>query len=222
MTDQSLRDWTVAEPCYTFACCADLAVRNKGSKRIFAMSYFNRMLIAAAVLLPCVPGMAAEPAPLAELLAAEPTKDGLTLTVPTGGCTKKSDFEVTASAVQKGAAIIEVRRPVPDVCKGNFPDGLKLAFSWSDLNLPPRTKISVKNLVLNAPPPQPPRVAQVKHHKPIRHCAAFDPRSHLCISRHRARALHHHLRHRIHHHRGSKRAAVQHHAHPHARRHHHW
>lgn len=179
------------------------------------------MLIAAAVLLPLGQRARAESAPLAELLAAEATKDGLTLTVPTGGCTKKSDFELTSSRVKNGAAVIEVRRPTPDVCKGNFPDGLKLAFSWAELKLPEHTKISVKNPVENAEPSQQRAVSLGKPHKGPRYCRITDRRSHFCTSRHRAKAAHHYARHRVHHHRWSKWAVV-HHAKRHARRHHRW
>jgi hypothetical protein len=187
---------------------------------MFAMSYLKCcMLIAAAVLLPLGQWARAEPAPLAELLAAEATKDGLTLTVPTGGCTKKSDFELTSSPVKNGAAVIEVRRPTPDTCKGNFPDGLKLAFSWAELKLPEHTKISVKNPVENARPPQQRAARPVKPHKGPRYCRISDRRSHLCASRHRAKSAHHYVHHRIHHHRWSKWAVV-HHAKRHARRHH--
>jgi hypothetical protein len=195
--------------------------RSRRSKRIFEMSYLTRyMLIATAILLPLGQRAGAAPAPLAELLATEATKDGLTLTVPTGGCTKKSDFELTSSPVKNSAAVVEVRRPIPDTCKGNFPGGLKLAFSWAELKLPEHTKISVKNPVESARPLQQRDARQVSPHKGPRYCRIANQRSHLCPSRHRAKAAHHYAHHRIHHHRGSAWAVV-HHAKRHARRHHH-
>jgi hypothetical protein len=187
---------------------------------MFAMSYLTRcMLVAASVLLPLGERARAELAPLAELLAAEATEDGLTLTVPTGGCTKKSDFELTSSPAKNGAAVVEVRRLTPDVCKGNFPDGLKLSFSWAELKLPEHTKISVKNPVESLRPPQHREARAVKPHKSPRYCRIFDRRSHLCTSRHRAKAVRHYVHHRFHHQRWSKWAVV-HHAKRHARRHH--
>ncbi len=86
-----------------------------------------------------------ESAGLEKLLAAKPTKTGIALTVSTGGCTKKSDFEITSHRIKDRVASIEVRRLTPDVCKGNFPDGIKLFFSWSELQLLNRTKILIKN-----------------------------------------------------------------------------
>ncbi|MGP0088685.1 MAG: hypothetical protein ACLPKB_01795 [Xanthobacteraceae bacterium] len=183
------------------------------------MSSLTRyMLVAAAILLPLGQRAGAEPAPLAELLAVEATKDGLTLTVPTGGCTKKSDFELTSSPAKNGAAVVEVRRPIPDTCKGNFPDGLKLAYSWAELKLPKHTKISVKNAVESARPLPQREARRVSPHKGPRYCHIADRRSHLCTSRHRANAAHHYAHHRIHHHRGSAWVVV--HAKRHTRRHH--
>jgi hypothetical protein len=82
-----------------------------------------------------------------ELVAAEKTPSGITITVETGGCTKKSDFEVDSSPVKNGEASIEFRRLSEDTCKGNFPDGVKLDFTWADLKLPQGTKFSIKNRV---------------------------------------------------------------------------
>jgi hypothetical protein len=184
---------------------------------MFPTSYLKCcVLIAAAVFLPLGPWARAEPVPLAALLAAEATEDGLTLTVPTGGCTKKSDFELSSSLVKKGTAVVAVRRPIPDVCKGNFPDGLKLAFSWAELKLPEHTKISLKNAVKKARPLQQRAARLLKPHKGPRYCRIGDRRSHLCPSRHRTSAVHH----RLHYHRWSKSAVVHHarrHAHPHRR-----
>jgi hypothetical protein len=179
------------------------------------------MLIVASVLLPFGAWARAEPAPLAELLAAETTKDGLALTVPTGGCTKKSDFELTSSPVKNGAAVVEVRRLAPDVCKGNFPNGLKLSFSWAELKLPEHAKMSVKNPVASVRLPPQREARTTKPHKSHRYCRIAHRRLQLCASRHHARAARHYADHRVHHHRGSK-WAVTHHARRHARRHHRW
>lgn len=82
-----------------------------------------------------------------ELMSAENTPAGIAITVETGGCTKKSDFKVDADQVQNGKAAVEFRRLTADTCKGNFPEGLKLEFTWADLKLPQGTELLVKNPV---------------------------------------------------------------------------
>ncbi|MGA7328891.1 MAG: hypothetical protein WBX25_31500 [Rhodomicrobium sp.] len=42
---------------------------------------------------------------------------------------------ISAQPAPHGAARIEIRRLKADNCKGNFPAGLKLLFTWSDLKL---------------------------------------------------------------------------------------
>jgi hypothetical protein len=90
---------------------------------------------------------AASASTIEELVAAEKTQAGITITVETGGCTKKSDFEVDSSPVKDGEASVEFRRLNEDTCKGNFPDGIKLEFSWAELKLPQGTKLSLRNRV---------------------------------------------------------------------------
>ncbi len=92
----------------------------------------------------------AQSEPLERLLAAETQADGISVTVPTGGCTSKSDFEMSSHMAGDGRAEIEFKRLKPDDCKGNFPRGLKLFFSWNDLKLPAATTLVVKNPVPNA------------------------------------------------------------------------
>jgi hypothetical protein len=89
----------------------------------------------------------AESPALEKLLTAKPTKAGLTLTVTTGGCTKKSDFEIKSHRLRKRVASIEVHRLAPDTCKGNFPQGMELSFSWTELKVPRNSKILIKNPV---------------------------------------------------------------------------
>jgi hypothetical protein len=108
------------------------------------VSVANRSFLHIAfVLLPTL--SQAEQAPLAELLAAETTETGINVTVPTGGCTKKTDFEVRSQDLTEGKAIVELRRLKPDDCKGNFPEGLKLTFTWSELKLPAHSNVSFNN-----------------------------------------------------------------------------
>ncbi len=111
-------------------------------------------LMLALVLLAGGRCAAATPSPPEELIAAEPTTAGITITVPTGGCTSKDDFEVSSSPLKDGQASLEFHRLFRDTCKGNFPDGLKLQFTWAELKLPEGTKLSVKNPL--EPPFNPP------------------------------------------------------------------
>ena len=93
---------------------------------------------------------------LETLLAAETTEAGLSLKVRTGGCTKKEDFEITAKPSAAGAEIT-ARRIKPDDCKGNFPGGTVLQFSWADLKLAPGTRLIVANLIESKAAPTPAR-----------------------------------------------------------------
>ncbi len=170
---------------------------------------------AALWLAAALPAYAGQ-APLANLAAAAPTDAGLNVTVPTGGCTKKADFEVSAQPPSKGAARIEIRRLKIDYCKGNFPDGLKLSFTWDELKLPAGTKLTVVNKVEGRPAqPQEPRQVSVKPHKKFKKKCKRKTHGKRCKARH--------LRHRVH------KAHAAHHRHrgthgrhhrPHLRNHH--
>ena len=105
----------------------------------FALAFPLTLLVAA--LCP-----AAASRELERVIAAEPTPAGITITVATGGCAKKADFEIASSPVTDGKASIELRRTKPDPCKGNFPDGLKLQFGWAELKLPEGTQLALKNV----------------------------------------------------------------------------
>ncbi len=131
---------------------------------LLSVHYKSFALALALVLLAGGPCAAAAPPDLEEVLAVEPTTEGIAVTVPTGGCTEKSDFEVSSSPIQNGQASIEFRRLYRDTCKGFFPEGLKLQFTWADLKLPEGTKLTVKN------PIEPPLAApvQVKPKKQIK------------------------------------------------------
>jgi hypothetical protein len=160
-----------------------------------------------AAALPAYAGQA----PLADLVAAEPTEAGLNVTVPTGGCTKKADFEVSAQPPSKGPARIEIRRLKNDYCKGNFPDGIKLSFTWDELKLPSGTKLTVANKVEGSvAQPQEARRVSVKAHKKFKKKCKRKAHGKRCKARH--------LRHRVHkvhaanhHHRGTHRRHHRHH-----------
>ncbi len=162
----------------------------------------------------------AEQAPLADIMAAEQTDSGISVTVPTGGCTKKADFEVSASPVSTGAAQVEIRRLKRDYCKGNFPDGLKVLFTWDDLKLAAGTKVTITNLAASQPaPPKPGRKASAKGHKKFkRHCKRSRGKHHCKARRAKHAFVHepapegaahaHHRHHRVrarHHHRHRSR-----------------
>jgi hypothetical protein len=117
---------------------------------MFRVLRLNQLrLVLPCALVPLLFGQVvrAEPDALERLLSAKPTRTGLTVTVSTGGCTEKSDFQITSHRNRSGAASVEVRRLTPDACKGNFPDGMTLSFSWKELKLPKKTTISIKNPV---------------------------------------------------------------------------
>ncbi len=102
---------------------------------------------------------------LEKIISSEPAPTGITVTVATGGCTGKADFQVSSSAVADGKTSIELRRTKADTCKGNFPDGLKLHYTWGELKLPDGTQIMVKNPadpVFGAIPPAMAAAAEVK------------------------------------------------------------
>jgi hypothetical protein len=124
------------------------------------------------------------------IISAEPTPAGIAVTVQTGGCTKKADFEVSAGPVSNGKATVELHRTKPDTCKGNFPDGLKLQYSWAELNLPQGTQLSVTNPLEAGLGVQPVNPAPVKHfRRSRRHHSHYRRGWHR---HHRYRHLHRH------------------------------
>jgi hypothetical protein len=54
--------------------------------------------------------------------------DGLSINVQTGGCTDKQDFRLGTDA--NGIALL---RQTPDTCKGWFPQGKWIDFTWAEL-----------------------------------------------------------------------------------------
>ena len=132
---------------------------------------------------------------LERIVSTETTPAGIAVTVATGGCTRKADFEVTSSAVSGGKATVELRRTKPDTCKGNFPDGLKLQYTWAELNIPEGTQLSLKNPLEPAFAVQ--QTNPVQNANPVRRAGR-----HYWASHHR-RGWHRHHRHRqFHKHRG--------------------
>lgn len=165
-----------------------------------------RYMIAACAgaLIAATPARAGN-APLAEIKASEANEAGVNVTVPTGGCTSKTDFEVSTHAGAAGITDVEFRRLNQDTCKGNFPEGVKLQFTWGDLKVPAGTKVAVKNPVETAHKValvSTPKSAKLKKKKKVvKRCLRSKHRKHGCVThraRHHARHLHRH--HRRHHH----------------------
>lgn len=91
-------------------------------------------------------GAPAQPkAPLAELeplLAARVGADGLTIRVASGGCTARDGFSFYVERRAGTAAVAFARKQV-DVCR--TPGAAEMVFTWSDLGLPPGTRVSFLN-----------------------------------------------------------------------------
>ncbi|MGO9485961.1 MAG: hypothetical protein ACLPX9_15465 [Rhodomicrobium sp.] len=163
-----------------------------------------RPLALAALLTPLAAGgsQAAASQQLEPVIAAEPTPAGIDVTVETGGCTDKADFDVTASPVKDGKSSVELRRKAPDTCKGNFPDGLKLQYTWAELKLPQGTQVSVKNPLEPVFAVEPVKAAPaIESRKTGRHHCGKAGRHHWA-SRHRHGWRRHHRHRHFHKHRG--------------------
>lgn len=76
---------------------------------------------------------------LAELKLEEPllslrvTSKGIAHYVYSGGCTKKSDFQVYV--LESYPVKLQLVRTKPDVCKVYLPDGVKIFFSWDEIGM---------------------------------------------------------------------------------------
>jgi hypothetical protein len=70
------------------------------------------------------------------------TTAGIEVNVPTGGCTRRSDFSIEAVRTD-GRASVVIRRRVPDECKGHFPAGTWIRFTWKELGLTPGIPVTV-------------------------------------------------------------------------------
>ena len=88
--------------------------------------------ISVALMWCVIAAHAAESAPL-RLLGVPVVEDGLSFQVPTGGCTSKSSLQVRLQATNPGPVEIELVRVVPDECKGLFPEGINVVFTWTEL-----------------------------------------------------------------------------------------
>jgi hypothetical protein len=137
---------TYGSQTYSFRILPVIMTPNHTSPNpFFAMSYAKYIIFICAIMLLPLQATQAAPAPLEKLLGARQTKDGLTVTVVTGGCTKKSDFEIITRHRKRNTVVIELHRVTSDDCKGNFPEGIKMNFSRKELKVGNNSKITLRN-----------------------------------------------------------------------------
>lgn len=80
------------------------------------------------------------------VLSFRTTGDELRVRVGTGGCTTASDFSVNVERV-RGQANVTLTRVVPDNCKGHFPEGTEVAFSYEAAGVQPNERVQLMNRV---------------------------------------------------------------------------
>lgn len=69
----------------------------------------------------------------------------ITIQVPTGGCTSKETIGLTLdrTSPMEGAFFVKI----PDECKGLFPNGVKLTYTFAELGLKTGDRLVIKNVV---------------------------------------------------------------------------
>ena len=87
---------------------------------------------------------AGEAKPAAPILDFKIAEDGVEVTVPTGGCTEKSHFRLRP-VEGAGETILFFDRMIRDRCKGNFPEGTRLEFSWKEIGIAPHRPVTLGN-----------------------------------------------------------------------------
>ena len=68
------------------------------------------------------------------VLAFRATGTQLVFCVVSGGCTETEHFKLDVRR-RSGKAEVTLTRLVPDNCKGNFPDGTEIKFSYAKIGL---------------------------------------------------------------------------------------
>jgi hypothetical protein len=86
------------------------------------------------------------PARSEAVLAFRDTGDSLRIRVSTGGCTTANDFNVNVDR-SRGQAHVTLVRVVPDNCKGDFPEGTEIAFSYEAAGVQPAERVQLMNRV---------------------------------------------------------------------------
>ena len=76
-------------------------------------------------------------------------EDRIIFRVHTGGCTSKSSFEVEVNKGVTGMPpyMITLFRTVPDPCKGYFPEGIEITFTFEELGIEKGSELLVINLM---------------------------------------------------------------------------
>lgn len=87
-----------------------------------------------------------EPAHSEVVLGFRATGDSLRVRVSTGGCTTANDFSFNVER-SSGQAHLTVVRVVPDNCKGDFPEGTEIAFSYEAAGVNPAEHVRLMNRV---------------------------------------------------------------------------
>jgi hypothetical protein len=83
---------------------------------------------------------------LEKLLGLTYEQDGVTLQVASGGCTQKSDFTYT-KGLRKGDPTIAFFRVNKDTCLASYPQGIKIHFTFTEMNLDGAKKFYILNPV---------------------------------------------------------------------------
>lgn len=71
----------------------------------------------------------------------------VTITVYSGGCTRKEHFATEVDKRGDGRFDVAFRRTTADHCKALVPDGVKLTWSFAELGLPPGAQLRVLNRI---------------------------------------------------------------------------
>ncbi|MBW8813086.1 MAG: hypothetical protein JF588_06635 [Caulobacterales bacterium] len=90
----------------------------------------------------------AAPAPFTELepiYRADATRDGLTISVASSGCTAKPDFAVYATRDGAGAVSLAFARKRVDPCRSFAVGRTDLAFTWAELGASPQDRLVLLN-----------------------------------------------------------------------------
>jgi len=83
---------------------------------------------------------------LTEIIHFQIDNNGVTFWVPTGGCTGPEDFKIQTKT-KDNTLFIYLLRLNADYCKGFFPEGFSIFFSFEELGFSSPTKVEVQNPV---------------------------------------------------------------------------
>jgi hypothetical protein len=86
--------------------------------------------------------------PFAELepvYRADATREGLTISVGSNGCTTKGDFAVYAAPQPDGGLQLAFGRKRIDPCKSFAIGRTDLSFTWAELGIPAGSRIALLN-----------------------------------------------------------------------------